>query len=69
MIEQNKEAYSNLDNDTRKLLEVVAKVKIKEEEVMESSEKKYDLCKAFVDMKKKVGNYDVEQICTAMMES
>ena len=119
VIEQNREAYSRLDNDTRKLLEVVAKVRIKEEEVMESGEKRYDLCKAFVDMKlegieegkeegkqyylvrtvciklkknkcpetiaeeleeelseiekviaaqKKVGNYDVEQICTAMME-
>ena len=36
----------------RHLLEVVAKVRIKEEyEVMENEEKKYDMCKAFVDMK------------------
>lgn len=115
VMEQNKEAYSRLDRDTRELLEVVANVRIKEgEEVMENGEKKYDMCKAFVDMKlegieegkkserqyhlvrtvciklrknkqpeviaeeleedlaeierviavqKKVGNYDVEQIC------
>jgi hypothetical protein len=122
-MEQNKEAYSRLDQDTRELLEVVAKIRIKEEEeVMENGEKKYDMCKAFVDMKlegieegrqvrkegsrerlvniiciklrknkqpqiiaeeleeelseiekviaaqKKVGSYDVEQICMAMIE-
>ena len=50
--EQNKETYSRLDQDTRELLEVVAKIRIKEEEeVMENGEKKYDMCKAFVDMK------------------
>ncbi len=124
IMEQNKEAYSRLDQDTRELLEVVAKIRIKEEEeVMENGEKKYDMCKAFVDMKlegieegrkagreegrryhlvqtvciklrknkqpqiiaeeleeelseiekviaaqKKVGSYDVKQICMAMME-
>lgn len=103
---------------------MVAKIRIKEEEeVMENGEKKYDMCKAFVDMKlegieegriegrkegsrerlvnticiklrknkqpqiiaeeleeelseiekviaaqKKVGSYDVKQICMAMME-
>ncbi len=52
VMETNKETYSNLDSDTRELLEVVAKVKIKEEKQdMEKEEKKYDLCKAFVDMK------------------
>ena len=46
------ETYSNLDSDTRELLEVIAKVKIKEEkQEVEKEEKKYDLCKAFVDMK------------------
>ena len=124
IMEQNKETYSRLDQDTRELLEVVAKIRIKEEEeVMENGEKKYDMCKAFVDMKlegieegrkagreegrryylvqtvciklrknkqpqiiaeeleeelseiekviaaqKKVGSYDVEQICMAMIE-
>ncbi len=52
VMETDKETYSNLDSDTRELLEVVAKVKIKEEKQdMEKEEKKYDLCKAFVDMK------------------
>lgn len=52
IVEENKEAYSRMDSETRELLEVVAKVKIKEEyEVMENKEKKYDMCKAFVDMK------------------
>ena len=52
IMEQNKETYSRLDQDTRELLEVVAKIRIKEEEEdMENGEKKYDMCKAFVDMK------------------
>ena len=52
VMEANKEAYSRMDSDTRELLEVVAKVKIKEDDqIMENGEKKYDLCKAFVDMK------------------
>ena len=51
-MEENREAYSRIDSETRDLLEVVAKVRIKEEyEVMENEEKKYDMCKAFVDMK------------------
>ena len=49
---ENREAYSRMDSDTRQLLEVVAKVRVKEEyTVMENGERKYDLCKAFVDMK------------------
>lgn len=49
---ENKEAYSRIDSDTKELLEVVAKVKIGEEyEIMECEEKKYDMCKAFMDMK------------------
>ena len=52
VMEKNKEAYSKMDGDTRELLEVVAKVRIKEEDlIMENGEKKYDMCKAFVDMK------------------
>ena len=52
IVAENKEAYSRMDSETRELLEVVAKVKIKEEyEVVENKEKKYDMCKAFVDMK------------------
>lgn len=49
---ENKETYSRIDSDTKELLEVVAKVKIGEEyEIMECEDKKYDMCKAFMDMK------------------
>lgn len=52
IMEENKDAYSRMDSDTRELLEVVAKVKIKEEyKVMNYEEDEYDMCKAFVDMK------------------
>ena len=52
VMEENKEAYGRMDSDTRELLEAVAKVRIKEENlVMIDGEKKYDMCKAFADMK------------------
>ena len=52
VMEENKEAYSRMDSETKELLEVVARVKIKEEDkVMRNEEETYDLCKAFVDMK------------------
>ncbi len=51
IMEENKQSYSQMDSETRELLEVVAKVKIREEnDTMEIIEAKYDLCKAFVDM-------------------
>lgn len=49
---ENREAYSRIDSDTREMLEVVGKVRIGEEyEVMENGERRYDMCKAFLDMK------------------
>lgn len=52
IMEENKEAYSRMDRETRALLEVVAHVKIKEDDkVMGNEEETYDMCKAFVDMK------------------
>lgn len=116
IMQENKDAYSRMDGDTRELLEVVAKVRIGEEYgMMENGEKKYDMCKAFLDMKQEgvmeerqehlvktvciklrknksaeiiadeleeelseiervieaqrlVGNYDVKQICMAMVK-
>ena len=116
IMQENKGAYSRMDSDTRELLEVVAKVRIGEEYgIMENGEKKYDMCKAFVDMRlegkqeerqehlvktvciklrknksaeiiadeleeelseiekvieaqRLVGNYDVKQICMAMVK-
>ena len=52
LLEENREAYSRIDSDTRELIEVVAKVRIGEEyKIMEKEERKYDMCKAFMDMK------------------
>lgn len=52
ILEENREAYSRIDSDTREMLEVVGKVRIGEEyEVMENGERRYDMCKAFLDMK------------------
>ncbi len=52
VMDTDKESYRQIDSDTRELIEVVAKVKIKEDyESMENGDKKYDMCKAFVDMK------------------
>lgn len=52
LLEENREVYSRLDSDTREMIEVVGRIRIGEEyEVMESGEKKYNMCKAFLDMK------------------
>ena len=52
IMEENREAYSRMDSETRELLEAVAHVKIKEDDkVMRNEEETYDMCKAFVDMK------------------
>lgn len=40
-MEENKDVYNQMDNDTREMIEVIAKVKIKEEyQIMEIKEKK-----------------------------
>lgn len=57
IMEENGEAYRNIDSETRELLEVVAKVKIPEEprqaergeEIMAGGQKTYDVCKAWAD--------------------
>lgn len=57
VIEENKDAYSNIDGETKELLEVVANVKIPElyqtkgegEQDMESREKRFNVCKAWED--------------------
>lgn len=52
ILEENKEAYGRIDSDTKEMLEVVGKVRIGEEYgVMENGERRYDMCKAFLDMK------------------
>ncbi|MCX4338778.1 MAG: hypothetical protein OSJ72_03960 [Lachnospiraceae bacterium] len=52
VIRENREAYSRIDNETRDMLEVVANVKIPEEyRVVEEGKERYDMCKAFEDMR------------------
>ncbi len=52
IMEQNKEAYSKLDPDTKDMLEVVANIKIPEKfKTVEDGEERYDMCKAFEDMR------------------
>ena len=51
-----------MDSDTRELIEVVAKVRLGEEyEVMENGERRYDMCKAFMDMKLEGVEEGIEQ--------
>ncbi len=75
VIEADKEAYSSMDSDTRELLEVVAKVRIKEESLgMKKEEKRYDLCKAFVDMKEEgreegKREYLVRNVCIKLQKN
>lgn len=52
VIAENREAYTNIDNETRELIEVVAKVKIPEVcKVVKKGEERFDMCKAFEDYK------------------
>lgn len=52
VMEENREAYSRMDSETRELPEVMAGVRVKEEtQIMENGERKFNMCKAFVDMK------------------
>lgn len=52
IMEANREAYSRIDSETKEILEVIANVKIPEEfKLMEEGEERYDMCKAFEDMR------------------
>lgn len=61
--------------DTRELIEVVGKVRIGEEyEIMENEERKYDMCKAFLDMKqegieKERISHLIETVCKKLMKN
>lgn len=62
VMEENREAYSRIDSDTRSMLEVVANVKISEEcRVMEEGEERYDMCKAFEDMRQEGYDEGIEK--------
>ena len=53
IMEENSEAYSRIDSDTKDMLEVVANVKIPEKfkTIEEEGKETYDMCKAFEDMR------------------
>ncbi len=52
IMEENREAYSRIDSDTRDMLEAVANIRIPEEyRVMETGEERYDMCNAFEQMR------------------
>ncbi len=52
IMEKNREAYSRIDSDTKEMLEVVANVKIPEKfKTIEEGEERYNMCKAFEDMR------------------
>lgn len=52
IMEENCEAYSKIDSDTKDMLEVVANVKIPEKFMtIEEGKERYDMCKAFEDMR------------------
>ncbi len=52
VMEENREAYSRIDSDTRTMLEVMANIKIPEEcKVLEDGKEGYNMCKAFEDMR------------------
>lgn len=52
VMEESREAYSRIDADTRRMLEVMANVRIPETFKVEAEgEERYDMCKAFEDMR------------------
>lgn len=62
VMEANRDAYSRIDGDTRNMLEVVANVRIPETcKVMEAGEERYDMCKAFEDMRKEGYDEGIEK--------
>ena len=61
-MEENREAYSRIDSDTRDMLEVVANVRIPETfRTVEEGEERYDTCKAFEDMRQEGIDIGIEK--------
>ena len=62
IMQENREAYSRIDSDTRNMLEVVANIKIPEKcKVMEEGKERYDMCKAFEDMRQEGYDEGIEK--------
>ena len=63
IMDENREAYSNIDSDTKDMLEVVANVKIPEKfKTIEDGKEKYDMCKAFEDMRQEGISQGIELV-------
>ena len=75
IIEENREAYNNIDSRTREVLEVVAKVKIPEEcKVVKNGETRFEMCKAFEDYRleeKLEGMQErlIQMVCKKLMKN
>lgn len=70
VMEENREAYSRIDSDTRNMLEVVANIKIPEEcRVMEEGKERYDMCKAFEDMRQEGYDEGIEKGIRILIEA
>lgn len=62
IMEENREAYSRIDSETRDMLEVVAHVRIPERcHVAEEGEERYNMCNAFEDMRQEGYEEGVEK--------
>lgn len=62
MMEADREAYSRLDTETREFIEVVAKVKLPEEDkIMENGTEKYNMLGAFEEMRREGIEIGMEQ--------
>lgn len=74
ILDENYAVYSRIDADTRELLSVVANVRIPETcKVIENGEERYNMCKAFEDMRLEgmeegieKGIYALIQTCTEL---
>lgn len=52
IMEENREAYSRIDSETKEMLEIMANIRIPEKfKTAEGGEERYDMCKAFEDMR------------------
>ena len=52
IMQENREAYSRIDSETKEMLEVLANVKIPDAfKIEEEGEERYNMCKAFEDMR------------------
>ena len=70
VMEGNREAYSRIDSDTRNMLEVVANIKIPENcKVLEEGKERFNMCKAFEDMRQEGFDEGIEKGIRALIQT